>query len=116
MSRRLPAHLEVAALLRLAQEEGGFGVIVSRGERDAGTIAIITLRRGQNAMLWERMPALDGKRDFTCIKSQDAEKPNELTEYISRMSGRDPDLWVVELDVDNPERFIANRVNGVDLV
>lgn len=107
MSERLPAHVEVGAILRLAESQGGMGMVVSKGERDAGTILLVTMCRGSDAALYERMPQLDGSRAFVRTKLQDTEKPVEFSEYLSRRSRQDPDIWVLEVDIDDAERFIA---------
>lgn len=107
MSERLPAHLEVSSLMRLAESNGGFAMVLAKGERDAGTILIVSMFRGGNARLYERMPQLDGTRPFVLTKSQDLEKPIEFDEYISRRQSQDPDIWVLEVDIADPERFIA---------
>ena len=107
MTPRLPAHLEIGALIRLAEAQGGSGMVLSKGERDAGTILLVIMCRGQDAELYERMPQLDGSRSFVRTKSQDTEKPFEFTEYLDRRSQQDPDIWILEVDVDAKERFIA---------
>lgn len=107
MSERLPAHLEVSSLMRLAESNGGFAMVLAKGERDAGTILIVSMFRGGNARLYERMPQLDGTRPFVLTKSQDPEKQTEFDEYISRRQSQDPDIWVLEVDIADPERFIA---------
>ncbi|MGY6550739.1 MAG: DUF1491 family protein [Erythrobacter sp.] len=108
MAARLPAHIEAGSILRLAQSGGGFATVLAKGERDAGTLALVILCRGGPARLYERMPTLDGSRAFVATKSQDPENPMEFTEYLARMQARDPDLWILEVDIDDPERFIAN--------
>ncbi len=107
MTPRLPAHLEIGALIRLAEAQGGSGMVLSKGERDAGTILLVIMCRGQDAELYERMPQLDGSRSFVRTKSQDTEKSFEFTEYLDRRSQQDPDIWILEVDVDAKERFIA---------
>ena len=82
-------------------------MVLAKGERDAGSILIVTMFRGENAQLFERMPQLDGTRSFVATKSQDPENPMEFSEYLTRRSRQDPDIWILEVDVDNPERFIA---------
>ena len=104
---RLPAHLEVAALIRGAEAAGGFGTVISKGERDAGSILILTIRRGGNAWLWERMPRLDGRRVFEVVRRQDDENKTEFNDYLARRTARDRDMWLIELDVAEPERLIA---------
>lgn len=107
MEGRLPAHLEVSGILRAVDAQGGFATVIEKGEHDAGTILILTMERGNNARLWERMPQLDGSRTYVVTKTQDPEKPEELTEYLARRKRQDSDIWIVELDVPNPERFVA---------
>ena len=107
MSERLPAHLEVSSMIRLAESNGGFAMVLHKGERDAGTILIVSMFRGTDMRLFERMPQLDGTRPFVLTRSQDIEKPNEFDEYLARRRSQDPDIWVLEVDIDDPERFIA---------
>ncbi|QPC98710.1 DUF1491 family protein [Qipengyuania soli] len=107
---RLPAHLEVSALLRLVESNGGFAAVLQRGERDAGTIMILTTERGNNTILWERMPQLDNSRPYTRSRTQGVENKKDFDEYIQRRMRQDPDAWVIELDIVNAERFISTMV------
>ncbi|MBX7482230.1 DUF1491 family protein [Qipengyuania qiaonensis] len=107
MDARLPAHVEVSGLIRAAEAAGGFGMVLQKGERDAGTILLLTTHSGRNTRLWERMPQLDGSRIFVCTRDQDDENTREFEEYLARRRLSDPDCWMVELDVENAERFIA---------
>ena len=107
MSTRLPAHLEVGAILRLAESRGGFGTVLAKGERDAGTILLVTTCRGEAARLYERMPQLDGSRSFVSSKEENPENKQEFSEYLARRRHQDPDIWLIEVDIDDPERFVA---------
>lgn len=103
---RLPAHLEVSGLIRLVESQGGTAMVLAKGERDAGTILIVTMCRGEDVRLFERMPQMDGTRPFLATKSQDLEKPEEFSEYLDRRRRQDPDIWIVEVDIANAERFV----------
>lgn len=107
MDARLPAHVEVGGLLRRVQAEGGFATVLSKGERDAGTLMIVLTEGGRNSRAYERMPQLDGTRSWALSRTQDPEKPWEFTEYLTKRGAQDDDLWVVELDIAQGERFIA---------
>jgi hypothetical protein len=107
MDSRLPAHLEVNGLIRAVQAAGGFATVVAKGERDAGTLLVICCVNGAKATAYERMPQPDGSRAWTCSKAQDTENPREFWDYCDRRRQQDSDLWVVELDVPNGERFIV---------
>lgn len=106
MTTRLPAHLEISSILRLVQTHGGFGTVLAKGEKDAGTIVLVTMFRGEGATLYERMPQLDGSRAFVVTRTQDSEKPEEFTEYLERRRRQDPDTWIVELDIEDAQRFV----------
>ena len=107
MVGRIPAHLEVAGLIRAVQAAGGFGTIIAKGERDAGTLLVICCENGADAAAFERMPQPDGTRAWTLSRKQDAENPQEFWDYCDRRQRQDDDLWIVELDISDAERFIA---------
>lgn len=107
MDARLPAHLEAGAILRLAETHGGFGTVLAKGERDAGTILLVTLCRGADGTAYERMPQLDGSRSFVAAKRENPENSAEFSEYLARRRRQDPDMWLIEVDIADPERFVA---------
>ncbi|MCJ1960386.1 DUF1491 family protein [Novosphingobium mangrovi (ex Hu et al. 2023)] len=106
MDARLPAHMEVSALIRRVESEGGFGMVLSKGERDAGTLMIVLVERGRDSRAYERMPQLDGTRKWTLSRTQDPENPWEFSDFLERRGQQDPDLWIVELDIADGVRFI----------
>ena len=108
MTERLPAHVEVNGLIRAVEAAGGFATVLARGERDAGTVLLVTIGHGQPACLFERMPRPDGSRPFIAAKRENTENPHEFSEYLERRRRQDPDVWLVELDIPDPERFIAS--------
>jgi len=108
MTGRLPAHLEVSGLIRQANAAGGFAMVLRKGERDAGTILVVLLENGRNARLFERIPQANGARKWTCTRQENPENKQDFAEYWARRGDRDPDLWVVELDVAQGERLIGN--------
>ncbi len=107
MDTRLPTHLEVSGLIRAVEAAGGFATVLAKGERDAGTLAILTIERDKNARFHERMPQMDGSRAFICTREEDTENKQEFSEYLEKRRRQDSDLWIVELDVPDGERFIA---------
>ena len=108
MTDRLPAHLEAGAIMQLARAEGGFATVLAKGEHDAGTILIVTLCRGRDGVLYERMPQLDGSRKFIAAKRENPENPQEFPEYLARRRNQDSDMWLIEVDNADPERFVAH--------
>lgn len=107
MTQRLPAHLEAGAIMQLARAEGGFAAVLAKGEQDAGTILLVTLCRGREGVLYERMPQLDGSRKFIAAKRENPENRQEFSEYLGRRRAQDRDIWLIEVDIADPERFVA---------
>ena len=106
MDDRIPAHLEISGLIRAVDAAGGFATILATGERDAGTILVVCCENGTHYRTYERMPQLDGSRKWALTRSQDPENPLEFSEYLDRRKQQDDDLWIVELDIADAERFI----------
>lgn len=101
---RLPARLLVDLILRSAASQGGFAAILARGDDHGGAILLQCCERGQPGPLYERgfdgHWAPVGPASESALEQQDA--------YIARRRTIDPDLWVIELDIVQSSRFIAN--------
>lgn len=106
MDTRIPVHLEVGGLIKAVQAAGGFATVIAKGERDAGTLLILCCENGTNLRAYERMPSLDGPRKWSQSKVQDPDNPSEFTEYVERRKRQDDDLWIVELDIRDAEKFL----------
>ncbi len=107
MSERLPAHLEITGLVRMVGAAGGFASVLRKGEREAGTILVVLTEKGANARVFERMPSLEGGREWTLARRENPENKQELNEYLARRAAQDDDLWIIELDIADGERFIG---------
>ena len=107
---RLPTHLEVTGLLRACEAAGGFGTVIAKGERTAGTIMAVCCSSAVNGRAYERMPQMDGTRAWMLSKAQDADNPAEFTAWLQRRAAQDSDLWIVELDVPDGESLLTGNV------
>lgn len=111
MEARLPAHVEASALIRRTQVAGGFATVLQKGEIDAGSILLVLCENGTNARAYERMPDLEGGRPWRCCKTEDTENKEEFKDYIARRAAQDRDMWIIELDIAQPERFVGLPVS-----
>lgn len=82
-------------------------MVVAKGEREAGTLLVLTIARGENARLYERMPDAQGHRKWHLVMAETAENSSKINDFLNRRRSQDPDLWIVELDIANGERFIG---------
>ena len=93
--------------MRAVEAAGGFATVIATGERDAGTLLVVCCGKDRCAAAYERMPQPDGTRLWTLSRAQAAENKQEFWEYLDRRKAQDGDLWIVELDIPDAERFIA---------
>ena len=107
MTARLPARLEVSGLVRAVNAAGGFAAVLNKGEAETGTLLVICAENGANRRAFERMPSIDDDREWILSIAEDTEKKQVFDDYLARRLGQDPDLWIIELDIANGERFIG---------
>lgn len=104
---RLPAGLEAASIVRRAETAGDFATVLRRGDPDRGSIVLIVTSRGRHVAILERMLSADGGYCWNrCGPAESSESP-EVATFLDKRARFDPDLWEIELDIVNPERFIA---------
>jgi len=104
---RLSAETLVQSLLRKVSQEGGFGAVLRKGDRISGSILIQCVEKGKNMRLLERMPSLSDAANWQQIWPQDIDNKQEISEYLDRRYQFDPDIWLIELDIPDVERLIA---------
>lgn len=111
MIGRLPSGVLVGAMLRRVNDAGGIGTMLARGDDQAGAILVITLERGINPQAWERGIGPSGASELIRVGPQATDNIGEVNDYWQRRRIRDPDLWVIELDIAQAERFAAETMS-----
>ena len=106
MEQRLASSVLVSALLRRAQDEGGFGAVLARGDPTAGAIAVILAEKGRKACFLERLLQPDGRYSWQESR-QAAANEEEFEKFLARRRNVDRDMWILELDIASAERFAA---------
>jgi hypothetical protein len=110
MTPRLTADMLVAALRKRIGSAGGFATIVHRGDETSGAILVLAHHNGRNPVALERQMGMDGGYAMVATGPQAAENIGQIEEYAARRRQRDPDLWVVEANVADAERFAAETI------
>lgn len=111
MAPRLASSVLVSALLRRAQDEGGNGAVLAKGDPTAGAIAVILAEKGRKARFLERLLQADGRYSWEESR-QRIENEQDFQAFLDRRRKHDPDLWILELDIASAERFAA-EMNAV---
>lgn len=101
---RLTSAMIVATLCRQVQAAGGFAAVLHRGDADAGAIIIECADRGVRRIILEKSTDLDGRLAWRRAQGPAADQQSHQAALEKRLRG-DPDLWVVELDIADAERF-----------
>lgn len=107
MDDRLPAALEATALMRRVQTEGGFATLIKRGDADRGALLLVVRGGNRHVGCLERLLTLEGGYSWQLTGPGESQGEQELAEFLGKRSRFDDDLWIIELDIAQPERFIA---------
>lgn len=107
MDERLPASLEATALMRRAQSDGGFATLLKKGDPDRGALLLVVRGRDGHVACLERVLSMEGAYTWQSSGPGDSAGEQELAEFLQKRRRFDDDLWIIELDIAQPERFIA---------
>ncbi|QGP80315.1 DUF1491 family protein [Sphingobium sp. CAP-1] len=100
----------VGALRRRVTAAGGFATILVKGDEISGVILVQTLEKGLESGLFERVPNLDGGYALMRCGPAPTEGLEAMAQYIARRRRSDPDLWIIELDIPEAERFAVETI------
>ena len=107
---RLTSAILVGVLVRRAAAAGGFATVLVKGDEISGVILLQALEKGRELGLFERVSDFAGSYRLTRCGPESHEGSEALSQYIGRRRRSDPDLWVVELDIADAERFAAETI------
>ena len=87
--------------MRRVNSAGGFAAVLARGDDEAGAIAVVTRESGEESLRAAVLGA-GGRYEFAELARGQA-----VPAWIEKSRRRDPDLWVIELDIPQAGRFVA---------
>jgi hypothetical protein len=94
---RLKTELWVRMALRRADAAGRFGAVLRRGDADSGGVLLV-LRGREGLVVLSQVRAGEGDVAWMRATGPEPVAQEAADAYVSRQTGRDPDLWVVEFD------------------
>jgi hypothetical protein len=106
LNDRLPSALEATALMRQVGANGGFAHVLHKGDAERGVLVLLVAERGAVVARLERQMAAD----FTYVWTRFNPPDRDMRSYIDGRTRIDPDFWLIELDVPDAERFIAETM------
>lgn len=102
------AEIWVQALLRRAQAGGAMGMVLRRGDRDAGAVWVKLMRLDGTCELFVPVRNFEGERIWSrpIGIASEAEADDRARKAIER----DPDLWLVEIEDRQGRHFLTEPV------
>lgn len=80
---------------------------MKKGDPERGSLLLFVASRGRHVACLERVLKLDGSYQWQAVGPADSASSIEIADFLARRERFDEDLWAIELDIAEPERFIA---------
>ena len=112
MSVRITSRILVSALRRRVEAAGGHAMVLTKGDEISGVVLLALADRGVVSGLRERGLAPDGSYRWVVAGPEDVADPQALSAYLERRRNFDPDVWVVEIDLDEPEAWLEDFIGA----
>ena len=94
---RVKAELWVQAALRLGNAGGRYGMVLRKGDPDAGGVLVVLHGKlGMTVLSQSRGP--EGEMIWLRGTGADAVDQATVDAYVQRQVGYDPDVWVLEFE------------------
>jgi len=94
---RVKAGLWVSMALRLGQSDGRYGMVIRKGDPDAGGILVV-LRGRLGVAVLSQMRTADGQAAWMRATGPAPVDQETADAYVERQVKFDPDLWVLEFE------------------
>ena len=82
-------------------------MILARGDPDRGALVLLIAHRGVHVACLERSFGTSGIYAWQKVGPEAGATDSVVSDWSQNRRRFDPDLWLIELDVALPERFIA---------
>jgi hypothetical protein len=81
--------------------------VLRKGDPERGALLLVVRSRDRHVACLERMLSPDGLYRWSAGGPTQEESDEKLAEFLEKRVRFDEDLWLIELDIAQPERFIA---------
>ena len=85
---------------------------MKRGDPERGSLLLLVSSRGVHVACLERILNLDGSYRWQRVGPGESASSAEIPDFLARRARFDEDSWAIELDIAEPERFIAETTGS----
>jgi hypothetical protein len=111
MNAALPTGLWVQAHVARCSSQGIPVVVVRRGDPHRGVVIVKQHVTGQGFRVVTQVRDMDGTLRWQTVLGADPVPEPDADAYIRRQTGYDPDLWVIEIEMQtDDENFFQGPV------
>ena len=110
MEARLKSGIWVQALIRRCDRAAIGVAVVARGDGDAGAILLKLSGRDRLCTVLAQARRPDGALVWMRASGPAPVAESDADSYIARQRGRDPDLWVIEIESGSPESVLDTPI------
>jgi hypothetical protein len=108
---RLAAQVEAASIVRRAEAAGDFAMILRKGDPDRGSLLLVVSSRGRHLACLERVLDIGGGYRWQRVGPDESASSADIRDFLAKRARFDEDLWAIELDIADAERFIAETTS-----
>ena len=83
-----------------------------RGDAERGSLLLFVSSRGRHVACLERVLNVDGSYAWRPVGPAESASSAEIADFLARRARFDEDCWAIELDIADPERFIAETTSA----
>ena len=83
-----------------------------KGDEERGSLLILVSSRGRHVACLERVLSSRGDYEWQAVGPGDSAGSAEIADFLAKRARFDEDLWAIELDIADPERFIAETTSS----
>jgi hypothetical protein len=85
---------------------------MKKGDPDRGSLLILVGSRGRHVACLERVLSAGGDYRWQAVGPGESASSADVAEFLARRARFDEDYWAIELDIADPERFIAETTSA----
>jgi hypothetical protein len=84
---------------------------MKKGDEERGSLILLVSRRGVHVAALERVLNLDGSYRWERSGPAESASSTEIADFLARRARFDEDSWAIELDIADPDRFVAETTS-----